>query len=139
LTVSDRSGSVTVLVSEELHFGHSKIRFSAALGRGELRISSIRVWQWPQRGRSIAVSGISVEDILIMANSARTDEAASSISLIPQRRTGGVRAALLQATLRVPKINTCGTRHVCPVADMRELFSRQPSDHASALGDAFEE
>jgi hypothetical protein len=47
-TASDRSGSVTVLVSEELHLGHSNIRFSAPWGRGKLRASNMRVWQLAQ-------------------------------------------------------------------------------------------
>jgi len=61
-TASDFSGSATVMVSIDSHFGHSKVRLSDPSGRGAMRASIIRLRQRPQRGRSIEDNGIEVKE-----------------------------------------------------------------------------
>jgi hypothetical protein len=51
----DLNGSdATTLISTRSHLGHSNNRCSKPVGPDDTRSSSIRVWQWRQRGRSIA-------------------------------------------------------------------------------------
>ena len=55
-TAFDLKGSdAMTLISTRSHLGHSNSRCSKPIGPGETRSSIIRVWQWRQRGRSIAV------------------------------------------------------------------------------------